>query len=224
MYHNKKILAFVPARFDSRGVKHKNLKKIDGEPLFMRSVDYAFSSKYVDDVLVSSDSERVLAIAHKHGCLENKLRPKKLSSGTARIIDAMLWELKHQKQQYDAIVLLQPTSPLRPKGALDKAIELYFEKETSLISVVKIEEHPEFMRTIGKDEKLHKIIHTSSDIRRQELIQNYKIVGSIYINNVHTLNENTVLNENKIPFIINDYYSLDIDTPKDWMELKKRVE
>ena len=222
MYHDKKIIAIIPARFGSQGLAHKNLKKFQDIPLFMHSVKYAFESKYVDDVLVSSDSEKILKIAHENGCLKNKLRPKRLSSDTARTVDVILWELKNQKQKYDAVCLLQPTSPLRPKGALDKAIASYFKKETSLISVVKCHTQPEFIRYIGKDQKLHKIVKGTADLRRQDFIQDYEIVGSIYINNVHTLTKDTVLNENKIPFILDEYYGLDIDTSKDWNELKKR--
>ena len=222
MYHGKKILALIPARYGSKGIPHKNIRPIMGKPLFMHSVDYAKTSKYVDDILVSSDSQEVLTLAHAAGCVKNGLRPAELASDTARNIDAILWELAQQPVQYDAIIQLQPTYPIRPADELDSMIEKYFETETSLITVVKCNDRPEFMRRIADNGKLEKIMLTTSEVRLINFIQYYKIVGSVYINNAHTLTSDVILNENEVPFVINDYYSLDIDTEADWDELERR--
>lgn len=223
MYNGKKILAFIPARWGSKGIPHKNFRKIKGKPLFMHSVDYAFSSKYVDDVLVSSDSQEILDMAHANGCVKNALRPDYLASDTARNIDVMLWELENCPKKYDAIIQLQPTYPIRPVGELDKMIEKYFETETSLMTVVPVPAKPEFLRRI-KDGKLHKIMNSTSEIRRQNFSQYYQLVGSVHVNNVHTLNSNVILNEGEIPYVIDQSYALDIDTPSDWSELEKRFQ
>lgn len=222
MYNNKKILAFIPARFGSKRIPHKNFLSIDGKKLFMYSVEHAKESKYIDDILVSSDNQDILDLAHENGCLNNSIRPFRLATDTARIIDAILYELSCLERHYDAIVLLQPTYPLRPKGMIDEAIKKYFTKETSLISVVKCKEQPEFIRYI-KNDTLNKILLNTSDIRSQDFIQYLKIVGSIYINNTDMLNENIVLNENEIPYILDDYYALDIDTYKDLNEFNNRI-
>jgi len=222
MYNNKKILAFIPARWGSKRVPHKNSLEIKGKKLFMYSVEYAKTSQFVDDVIVSSDSEDILKIAHKAGCLKNDPRPKNLSADTARIVDAILYEVSKLNQHYDAVVLLQPTYPIRPAGMIDEAIKQYFTKETSLISVTKAKEQPEFTRYIKKG-RLHKILSASSDIRSQNFQQYYKIIGSIYINNLSKLNKKTVLNENEIPYLIDEYYSLDIDTYADLTEFQKRM-
>ena len=220
MYNGKKIIVVIPARYGSKGVPHKNLRIIKGQPLFMHSVDYAKESRYVDAILVSSDSPEILEKAHASGCVPNDLRPAELASDTARNIDAILWELEHQPEKYDAMIQLQPTYPIRPAGELDAMIERYFEYgETSLITVIKSYARPEFMRRITADNKLEKIMTTTSEIRRQNFIQYYKIVGSVYINNVHTMTTNTILNENEIPYIIDEKYSIDIDTENDWREL-----
>ena len=223
MYQNKKILALIPARYGSKGIPHKNIRPIAGLPLFMHSVKYAQASQYVDDILVSSDSQEILDIAHSNGCIANKLRPAELASDTARNIDAILWELDEQPVKYDAVIQLQPTFPIRPAGELDRMIEKYFENETSLITVYKCDIRPEFMRRIGNDGKLYKIMASTSEIRRQNFIQYYRIAGSVYINNGRTLDTHVILNENEVPYVIDQSYALDIDTEADWAELEKRM-
>ena len=225
MYKNKKILAFIPARSGSKRLLNKNKLLINNVPLFMYSVNVAHNSKYVDKIIVSSDSKEILDIAHKNGCIKNKLRPKELSSDYARIIDVMLYEIKvNNLSDFDAIVLLQPTFPFRSVEDLNNAIEKYFDSEESLITVVKVSEQPVFMRYIV-DNKLKKIICDTSDIRSQDFKNVYKIIGSIYINNIHEINTNTILNENIIPYELDKKYDIDIDTKEDFdravKELKK---
>ena len=225
MFKSKKILAFIPARAGSKRIIGKNKKLLNGLPLFEYSINVAKESNYIDDIIVSTDSEEILEIAHNRGCINNNLRPIHLSGDNARIVDAMIYEIKDNNLiNYDAIVLLQPTFPIRTVEMLDNAIEKYFKYETSLITVVKAKEQPLFMRTI-KENKLQKIVSTSSDIRSQDFPEIYKIIGCIYINNLHTLDSSTILNENEIPFIIDNKYDIDIDTIDDFkraeLELQK---
>ena len=221
MFKDKKIIAYIPARAGSKGIVRKNMRLIKGKPLFMHSVDYAFESAYIDDVLVSSDDPETLNLAHKRGCVINGLRPAELSGDRARIIDGVLYELSQLNQKYDAVVLLQPTFPIRPPAeVLDEMIEKYFETETSLITVVKCADRPEFFRKIGTDGFLYKIVGQTSDVRRQEAETYYRIIGSVYINNVHTINASVVLNENIVPFVLDRQYALDIDTEDDWKALE----
>ena len=225
MYKSKKVLAFIPARAGSKRITGKNKKELNGEPLFRYSVNVAKKSKYIDDIIVSTDSIEILTMAHELNCLKNDLRPKNLSGDHSRIIDAILYEInKNKLTNYDAIVILQPTFPIRTVEMLDKAIEVYFKEELSLITVVKAKEQPLMMRTI-KNNRLNKIISTSSDIRSQDFPDIYKIIGCIYINNLRTISSSTVLNENEVPFIIDNKYDIDIDTIDDFyraeMEIKK---
>ena len=115
-------------------------------------------------------------------CIKNDLRPEELSGDHARIVDAIIYEVNHNHLDYDAVVLLQPTSPYRTVEMLDGAIEEYFKKETSLITVIKAKETPLFMRVINNG-RLEKILNESSDVRSQDFKDVYKIIGSIYINN-----------------------------------------
>ena len=221
MYKNKKVLAFIPARKGSKRIKNKNIMLINNRPLFQYSIDVAKKSKYIDGIIVSTDSEEVLEIAHSQGCIKNKLRPNILANDYSRIIDSILYEIEENALDcYSAVVLLQPTSPYRDVDMLDSAIEKYFEKETSLITVIRAKEQPLFMRRIVND-KLEKILNLPSDVRSQDFEDIYKIIGNIYINNIKQLNHETVLNDNEIPFIIDEKYAIDIDTYKDLEEARK---
>ena len=222
MFKHRKVLAFIPARAGSKRIKGKNKKELNGKPLFVYSVEVAKKSKYIDEVLVSTDSEEILNLAHKLGCFQNGLRPDELSGDHARIVDAILYEVKENKLDYDAVVLLQPTFPIRTVEMIDGAIEKYFESETSLITVVQAKEQPLFMRTI-QDGKLEKVIQVSSDVRSQDFPTVYKILGCIYINNLHTLDSNSVLNENLVPYIIDQKYDIDIDTMDDFYRAEEEI-
>ena len=223
MYNLKKVLAFIPARAGSKRLVNKNKKLLNGKPLFEYSIEVAKKSKYIDDIIVSSDSKEILERAHQLNCLNNDLRPTELSGDHARIVDAIIYEVKKNQLKYDTVVLLQPTFPIRTVEMLDNAIEKYFETETSLITVVKVKEQPLMMRKII-DGKLEKIIDTSSDIRSQDFPSIYKIIGCIYINNLHTLNTNNILNENEIPYLIDNKYDMDIDTFEDFQRVERTLQ
>ena len=224
MYKGKKILAFIPARKGSKRIKEKNGVLINEKPMFEYSIEVAKKSKYIDKIIFSTDSKEWLEYAQSLGCEKNKLRPKELSEDTSRTIDVMLYEIEKMKlNDFDAIVLLQPTSPYRTVELLDNAIEEYFKTETSLITIVEAKEQPILMRKIV-DGRLTKIIRDSSDIRSQDFEKIYKVIGNIYVNNIKNLNRDIVLNENEIGFIIDEKFNIDIDVMEDFEKAKKIME
>lgn len=223
MYCNKKILAIIPARKGSKRIKNKNKIEINGKPLFQYSIEVAKKSLYIDDVLISSDSQEIIDKAKLLGCISNGLRPNNLSDDYARIIDVILYEIRKLRKKYDTVVLLQPTYPLRTRKILDDAIEKYFIEEKSLITIVKSKEPIVFLRELTSNGILKKIVSETSDIRSQDFKQYYKIIGSIYINNIKSINTDTVLNENEIPFEVDEFYNVDIDNYSDIEILKERM-
>ena len=225
MYKNKKIIAIIPARKGSKRVKEKNGIIIDGKPLFQYSIDVAKKSKYIDDILVSTDSAEWLNQAIRVGCMQVNLRPNSLAQDNSKTIDVLLYEIEanNLKEKYSAIVLLQPTSPYRTKEMLDSAIERYFENnEKSLITITECNEQPIFMRTI-ENGKLKKIIKQRSDVRSQDFEKIYRIIGNIYINKIFEINEKTILNENEIPYLIDKKFAIDIDTYDDLIKAKEII-
>lgn len=224
MYKGKKIVALIPARRGSKRIKEKNGVLINGKPLFEYSIKVAKESKYVDEVIFSTDSQDWLNYAQNLGCEKNKLRPKELSGDASKTIDVILYELGCMEcKDFDAIVLLQPTSPYRTVDLLDGAIEEYFKTETSLVTIISAKEQPIFIRKIVNG-KLEKILTTTSDVRSQDFEKIYKIIGNIYINNVKELKYSTVLNENEVGYIIDEKFDIDIDTIEDFEKARAIIE
>ncbi|MFN9583044.1 MAG: cytidylyltransferase domain-containing protein, partial [Bacteroidota bacterium] len=137
-----KILSIIPARSGSKGVPGKNTKLLGGKPLIAYTIESAKQSKWLTDIVVSTDSESIATLAREHGAVVPFIRPAELATDSAKSIDVVvhtLTELQNQNKLYDAVVLLQPTNPFRPAGLLDEAIER-FNKTTcdALVSVVPV--------------------------------------------------------------------------------------
>ncbi|RKD23555.1 CMP-N,N'-diacetyllegionaminic acid synthase [Caminicella sporogenes DSM 14501] len=220
MYKNKTFLAVIPARSGSKGIPNKNIVDVNGKPLIQYTIDEALKSKYLDRVIVSTDSEKIAGVARRCGADVPFLRPAKLASDTAKTIDVLIHvinKLKKQGEQYDYLVLLQPTQPLRQVFHIDEAIEKIVDNnKSSLVSVSKVKEHPILMRTIKEDGTLEKLLKVSSTVRRQDFPDCYKVNGAIYINKIDkTFNNNLSLNDNKLSYIMEEKYDIDIDEPLD---------
>lgn len=216
MYKNKKILAIIPARGGSKGIPHKNIMKICKKPLIAYSIEAAKESKYIDYILVSTDDTCIKEVSLSYGAKVPFLRPDEISTDRAKSIDVVLHGinyLKEHNENFDYVILLQPTSPLRTSDDIDTAIESVIESnKDSLISVCECSENPILMRTIER-EKLKPVLEFNGDnLRRQELPTFYVFNGAIYINKVDMLqNKKEFVDENTMPFIMDSTKSIDID-------------
>jgi len=130
MHKQRKFLAIIPARGGSKRLPRKNVLNLNFKPLIAYSIEAGIGSKYVDDLVVSSDNEEILNISKALGA-DTIVRPNYLASDTATTFDAIRHALENISG-YDYIVLLQPTSPLRTSKHIDEAIELLDEKNADL--------------------------------------------------------------------------------------------
>lgn len=219
MFNNQKILALIPARGGSKGIKDKNIIFLAGKPLIAYSIEAAKYSKYIDDIIVTTDSEKIAEISKQYGASVPFMRPAELATDTSKTIDAVLHAirtLETMEKKYDVLVLLQPTQPLRTDADIDKAIEVYYKnKEDGLVSVSPVDDSPLLIRGISNDGKLLNLLSQNSTCRRQDMPEYYKVNGCIYINKIEEINENTSFNDNKIPFIMTKEHSIDIDELSD---------
>ena len=126
-FSKKKILALIPARGGSKGIKNKNIKLFNGKPLIEWTIRSALNSKLIDKIVVSSDSNKILNISKKLG-VDVILRPKNISGDKASTESVIKHCIKYYKNFYQTVVLLSPTSPLRKKNDIDKAIKFFYEK------------------------------------------------------------------------------------------------
>ncbi|MCY6353872.1 acylneuraminate cytidylyltransferase family protein [Clostridium sp. ZS2-4] len=220
MYKDKKILAVIPARGGSKGIPYKNIMDICGKPLIAYSIEAAKKSKYIDYTLVSTDDTKIKEASLKYGANVPFLRPEEISNDAAKSIDVVLHAinfLKEKGEEFDYVVLLQPTSPLRTQSHIDEAIEVLMKsKENSLISICEVDENPVIMRTI-QDNRLEPVMEFNGDnLRRQELPKVYIFNGALYINRVSMLlEEKAFVNKQTLPYIMEGEKSVDIDNMLD---------
>ena len=131
MYKKKKIVAIIPARKGSKGIKDKNIISLNGKPLVAYSINYAKNSNLIDKTFVSTDGKKIASISKKFGAGIIK-RPKNISGDSIALEPTISHSIKYieknLKYEFDIIVFLQPTSPLRKKNEVDKAIKLLINK------------------------------------------------------------------------------------------------
>ncbi|KHF38715.1 acylneuraminate cytidylyltransferase family protein [Halalkalibacter okhensis] len=220
MYKGSKILAIIPARGGSKGIPGKNIIDVNGKPLIQYTIDAAKGSRYIDKVVVSTDSTEIAEVAKSCGAEVPFLRPDFLASDSAKTIDALVHCVKKLQdcgEKYDYIVLLQPTQPLRTSLHIDEAImEIINSGVTSLVSISLVKEHPILMRTLNAEKAtLSNLLKTPSTVRRQDFPNYYKVNGAIYINSIKHFNNTISLNDNKHAYIMDQKYDLDIDDYND---------
>ena len=144
---NNEILAIIPARGGSKGLKRKNILDFIGKPLIAHTIEQAQNSKYVSRVIVSTEDEEIAMISKKYGAEIPFMRPNRLaddSSSTNEVIEYILKELE-MKEGYrpDLICLLQCTSPLRTSEDIDNTIDKLFNTNSdSAVSITEAKSNP----------------------------------------------------------------------------------
>jgi CMP-N,N'-diacetyllegionaminic acid synthase len=219
-----RILAIIPARGGSKGVPEKNIKLLNGKPLLAYTSEIALQSKYLNEVIISSEDEKILAAAKSLGIKVPFVRPTELAQDNTPTIDVIIHALRWYESQnvfFDAVCLLQATSPFRIVEFLDKAIKKFIENNSdSLVSVQKVphEYNPHWTFELNETGNL-KIATGETEIisRRQELPTAYYRDGSIYITKTDViLNQNSLYGKS-ISYIESDpELYVNIDTLEDW--------
>ena len=220
----KSILGVIPARQGSKGVPGKNMRLLCGKPLLQHTLESASQSKLLSDILISTDSEEMLALSQRFGALSNGLRPDFLSGDSVLTIDVIKYELLKMQERgiaYDYIMLLQPTCPLRNSDHIDNAISLLLESSCkSLVSVVDVgANHPLRMKRIVHNKLVNYVDTGIEDMRpRQHLPPVFIRNGAIYLIDSRLLfEENSLVGKECIPFVMSPDYSINIDSLSDLM-------
>ena len=225
MINGKEILGIIPARAGSKGLRHKNMKLFCGKPLISWTVEAALKSKYIDKVIVSTDSQDIAKIVNQYGELAPFIRPTFLSTDTALSIDVIRHVCEYSKQQYskeyDYIALLEPTSPLRETTDIDNAIfKLNTKNVSSVVGISKTEsQNPAFLvKKNAKDFISWYDTSQSIGIRRQEVDPIFYLEGSIYVSDRNKLfEENSFYHDETIGYVMSKDKSLEIDDEFDFI-------
>ncbi|EAK9868516.1 acylneuraminate cytidylyltransferase family protein [Campylobacter lari] len=214
-------LAIIPARAGSKGIKNKNLIPLNNKPLLYYTIKAAKNSKYIDKIVLSSDGDEILEYGKTQG-VDVLKRPKELALDDTTSDKVVLHTLGFYKD-YENIILLQPTSPLRTNMHIDEAF-LKFKNENSNALISVIEYDNKILKAfIEENGNLKGICNDEYPfIPRQKLPKTYMSNGAIYIVKSNLfLNNQTFLQEKTSYYIMDEKSSLDIDTIED---LKKANE
>lgn len=215
-----KKLYLIPARGGSKGVPGKNIKELKGKPLIYYSIDAARQVADDKDICVSTDSEQIIQKVSEYGLDVPFIRPANLATDTAGTNEVILHALEFYEKRgvhYDQIVILQPTSPFRKIEDLRSCLQLFTNEIDMVVSVKESKANPYYnLFEEDSDGYLHRS-KASSFSRRQDSPSIFEYNGSIYVINVRSLKNKKINEFTKVrKFVMDEIYSLDIDTQLDW--------
>ena len=221
------MLAIIPARGGSRGLPGKNIRLLGGIPLICHSIKAALKSNLIDRVIVSTDDNEIASIAKDCGADVPFMRPANLASDTSMVMDVYLHVVdfiaKQNSKSIQSFVALLPTVPLRAPEDIDKAIEIFNDKNAhSVISVVEASVPLSWYRHITKEGMLENYSPEFDAVKnRQELKKSYIPNGAIYVFHTEILrSKRQYYTEKTYPYIMPRERSADIDDLLDfqWVE------
>ena len=208
------IWAIIPARSGSKGIKNKNIKKFLGKPLLEHSINFAKKLKFIDKIILSTDSKKYKKIALKNGAEVPFLRSKKASRSDSMEEDVLedmrkkLIKIKHKLP--DHILWLRPTSPLRDIKIYHKAYRK-FKRGRKSVCIVSQTDPRVFISKNNKLIPLNKNFKNRSMVRRQDCEPAYKIFYGEFFSFPKKFNR--MFLGKKINFIVqDDLCNIDIDT------------
>lgn len=227
-----KILAIIPARGGSKGVPGKNIKLLNAKPLLAYTSEVALQSKHLAEVIVSTEDEQIIEAAKELGIKVPFIRPMELALDNTPTIDVIIHAVKwygNQNVFFDAVCLLQVTSPFRTLEFLDEAIDKFIKSECdSLVSVQRVphEYNPHWVFEVNEQGNL-KIATGETEIipRRQELPTAYHRDGSIYITKTKVILKEHSLYGRSTAFIESEpRFYVNIDTLQDWKKAEEMIQ
>jgi N-acylneuraminate cytidylyltransferase/CMP-N,N'-diacetyllegionaminic acid synthase len=214
------MIAIIPARGGSKGLPGKNIMDLCGKPMIAYTIEAALESKYIENVIVSTDCKEIEDVAKKFGAKSHFLRPKELALDNSKAIDNYIYTVDRLNNDFDYsidnFVVLQPTSPFRKASDIDSAIEIFKEKSAdSVVSYTK-EQHPiEWHKHLTEEGKFENIFDERL-LNRQEYKPSYFPNGAIYVFNYELIKHNLYYSDNSYAYIMPRHRSVDIDTLEDF--------
>jgi N-acylneuraminate cytidylyltransferase len=225
-----KILAIIPARGGSKGIPGKNIKLLGRKPLLAYTFNSAKQSHFLSKTILSSEDAEIIEVAHSLGLEVPFERPSSLAqdhSSSIEVVQHAVAFFESKGEQFDAVCLLQVTSPFRENGFVDKAIQTFIEKKVdALVSVLKVphEYNPHWTFEANHDGLLSIATGEKEIIRRrQELPNAYFRDGSIYITKVDTIKKGSFFGDSLAFIESNPDYYVNIDTMNDWEKAEKML-
>jgi CMP-N-acetylneuraminic acid synthetase len=216
-----RVLFVVAARGGSKGVPRKNIKVVGSLPLLAYKVIAAQKTNVDKRIILSTDDEEIAEIGRKYGAEIPYMRPGILATDSASSIDVvenvMTWVKENDKEAYDYVCLLEPSSPFASYIDLNNALNLIERKGAdTLLSVKEVEVSKVFIHSLDSNGKLSKFYHAIkglSGVRRQDQEKEYTMNGCMYIARWDYFEKNRNFHsENSLPYIMPEEASIEIDS------------
>tara|TARA_B100002052_G_C15885205_1_gene601212 strand:+ start:785 stop:1480 length:696 start_codon:yes stop_codon:yes gene_type:complete len=217
------ILGVIPARSGSKGILKKNIKKLGGIPLIVHTIKAAKKSN-INELVVSTDSKEIAEIAELSGVETKFLRPIELATDTSSSIDVIIHAINKMEQlnstRYDAVMMLQPTTPFRDVNDINNSIKILAKNKDadSVISVTNVEgNHPARMKYIENNILIDPLFcEKKENQNRQELKEMFIRNGAIYLARRKVLLNRSFKGKKSLALIMSKNASVNIDTKDDF--------
>lgn len=217
------VLYIIPARGGSKGIPRKNIKQLCGKPLIQYSIDVALAlAEDPEHVIVSTDDEEIATVATECGVPEQGYRrPAHLATDTAGSREMMLHAMEWARQkgiEFDVVVLLQPTSPMRTCEDVRSCLDLYGNGVDMVVSVTESSDNPYYnLFETDASGNLHISKGDGLYTRRQDAPKVYAYNGAVYVIRPESLETMPMgAFKSRIPYVMPTERSVDLDTPLDW--------
>ncbi|MDF2656578.1 MAG: acylneuraminate cytidylyltransferase [Bacillota bacterium] len=214
-------LAVIPARSGSKGLKDKNIKKLDGKPLLAYSIEVAQKTQLFDDIFVSTDSIEYARIAEEWGASVPFLRGPTLATDTASSWDVLreaVTRYQNCNKTFDTVALLQPTSPLRTAQDIQEGYRILVEKDAeAVVAVCEVDHSPLWCNILPPDACLGGFLSPDVLVPRQKLPVHYRVNGALYIVRTDFLmKSDNLYGDKSFATIMAKDHSVDIDDEMDF--------
>jgi len=220
------ILAIIPARGGSKGIPRKNIKPLMGKPLIGWSIDAAKQASCIDHIIVSTEDQEIASVARELGADVPFMRPAELAADDTPGIAPVLHAIS-QLPDYEWVLLLQPTSPLRSAEDIDGVWQFCQERGApSAVSVCEVGKHPYWMYRCNAAQLLEPFIKGRPDVtRRQDLPPAYALNGALYLAKTDwLLEQQNFIGPETLGYIMPPERSVDLDAPQDWRWIEFLIE
>lgn len=214
------MIAIIPARGGSKGLPGKNIRLLNGKPLIAHAIDCALHAKSIDRVIVSTDDQQIADVARKFGAEVPFLRPDYLASDTAQAVDNYIYTIdrlsKAWRTPIDAFVVLLPTTPLRISADVDRAVELFHEKNADSVISYTPEAHPIRWHKYLTEDNAFESILDDTIANRQDLRVSYYPNGAVYVFRTSMIKQRLYYTDKSYAYVMPRERSVDIDTIDDF--------
>lgn len=222
MVKQVRILGIIPARGGSKRLPGKNKLKLGGKELIRYAIEAALNSKLLDQIVVTSDDPDILEISGDYGTVRALKRPEEISGDHALAITFVWHALESVQEEFDYIVIVQPTSPFTISEDIDATIDLVLNHGSSSgASIVKVDHalHPSKFK-IMKGPYLRGYYENETGTAAHQMDEVYVRNGSVYVSSTKAIREGRILTEDCVGYVMPRIRSLDINDEMDFMVAK----